>query len=140
MYRRSPLFLLALLLVLPACRSAVQDVYFDARDRLGTPRRELLADRVEKARETQQEAREEFASALDAFQSVTGFQGGDLEDLYRRQAHVLGEEGEVGEREEGAQGSRIIFDIGTDESAQGHPPPLCDLLLFLPAFAPLQRW
>ncbi len=84
MCRRLSFFLLALLVVLPACRSAVQDVYFDARDKLGTPRRELLADRVEKARETQQEAREEFASALDAFQSVTGFQGGDLEDLYRR--------------------------------------------------------
>lgn len=76
-------FALVLLLVLPGCRSALQDAYFDAREKLGTPRRALLVDRIADARDSQQEAQKTFASALDAFQSVTGFRGGDLEALYR---------------------------------------------------------
>lgn len=74
---------LLVLSLLTGCRSALHDAYFDAREKLGTPRRALLVDRIEAARDSQQEAQETFTSALDAFQSVTGYRGGDLEALYR---------------------------------------------------------
>ena len=44
--------------------------------------RDILIDRVEDARDVQQEAAEEFKSALEKFKEVTSFSGGDLEDKY----------------------------------------------------------
>jgi hypothetical protein len=49
---------------------------------LGYAKRDLLVTRVEDARDTQEEAKEEFATALEKFTSVVNFQGGDLEDKY----------------------------------------------------------
>jgi len=45
--------------------------------------RDILVDRVEDARDVQQEAAEEFKSALEIFKEVTNFSGGDLEDKYK---------------------------------------------------------
>lgn len=39
--------------------------------------------RVEKARDTQQETKEQFKSALEQFTAATNFQGGDLEATYK---------------------------------------------------------
>ena len=44
--------------------------------------RDVLVDRVEAARDVQQETAEEFRSALEHFKAVTGFDGGDLEDKF----------------------------------------------------------
>ncbi|MEM8559318.1 MAG: DUF2959 domain-containing protein [Bacteroidota bacterium] len=82
------LLLVALILLLAltqvGCQSAARELYYDSLERLGTPRRELLSDRVEKARESQEDAKEQFASALDEFQALTGFDGGELERTYRK--------------------------------------------------------
>jgi hypothetical protein len=51
-------------------------------DRLWKEPRELLVDRVEDARDAQQQAIEEFQSAMERFKAVTGFDGGDLEAQY----------------------------------------------------------
>lgn len=64
--------------------SACSSVYYDAMERLGYEKREILVDRVEDSRDAQQAAREQFQSALDQFIAVTDFQGGDLEETYRR--------------------------------------------------------
>jgi gas vesicle protein len=48
----------------------------------GYAKRDLLVSRVEDARDTQEEAKEQFASALEKFTSVVNFSGGDLEDKY----------------------------------------------------------
>lgn len=77
---RTSTLALALLLVLPACNRA----YYGAMEQLGKHKREILVDRVVDARDSQEEAKEEFTSALDAFQNLTGFQGGDLEATYNR--------------------------------------------------------
>jgi hypothetical protein len=43
-----------------------------------------LVDRVENAKESQEEAQEQFSSALEAFGAVVAFDGGELEDVYDR--------------------------------------------------------
>ena len=44
--------------------------------------REILVDRVEDARDAQQDTAEEFKTALEKFKDVTDFDGGDLEAKY----------------------------------------------------------
>lgn len=49
---------------------------------LGYAKREQLVDRVEQARDEQEEAKEQFATTLQEFKALTGFDGGDLEKTY----------------------------------------------------------
>ena len=44
--------------------------------------RDVLVTRVENASEAQQEVAQEFKTALERFKSVTGFDGGDLEQKF----------------------------------------------------------
>lgn len=67
-------------LMLTGCSS----MYYSAMDSIGIPKREIMVHRVEKARDTQQEAKEQFKSALDQFQALTNFKGGELEDVYNK--------------------------------------------------------
>ncbi len=59
-----------------------QKAYYSAMESVGYDKREILSDRVENARESQQEAKEQFASALERFKSVVAFDGGTLEEKY----------------------------------------------------------
>ena len=54
------------------------------KERLGYAKREQLVDQVQDARDEQEEAREQFATTLDEFKSLTGYDGGDLEKTYNR--------------------------------------------------------
>lgn len=54
------------------------------REQLGYAKREQLVDRVQDARDQQEEAKEQFASTLEEFKSLTGYDGGDLEKTYRK--------------------------------------------------------
>lgn len=54
------------------------------REQLGWAKREQLVDRVEEARDEQEEAKVQFATTLDEFKSLTGYDGGELESTYRR--------------------------------------------------------
>jgi len=56
--------------------------YYDAWEKLGYEKRDILVSRVEKARDEQTDAKQQFASTLDEFKSLTGFNGGDLEAEY----------------------------------------------------------
>ena len=53
-------------------------------DRLWKEPRDLLVDRVEDARDAQQETIEEFQTAIEKFKAVTGFEGGELEAQYEK--------------------------------------------------------
>lgn len=53
-------------------------------DRLWKEPRDLLVDRVEDARDVQQETIEEFQTAMEKFKAVTGFDGGELEAQYEK--------------------------------------------------------
>jgi hypothetical protein len=75
---RLRLAIIAAVLAAAGCQTA----YYGAMEKIGIPKREILVDRVEAARDDQQEAKEQFVSALQQFKSVTGFKGGELEDAY----------------------------------------------------------
>jgi hypothetical protein len=79
---RKILLPLVTVLCLGGCASAIQDTYFDMWESVGVEKREILVDRVEAAQETQQEAQEEFTSALAEFSALINFDGGKLEDVY----------------------------------------------------------
>lgn len=49
---------------------------------MGYDKREILSDRVENARDSQKDAKEQFASALERFKSVVNFDGGKLQEVY----------------------------------------------------------
>ena len=73
---------LALLVLAVAGLAGCQTVYYGTLEKFGIEKRDILVKRVGKAREAQQEAKEQFASALDRFIAVTGYEGGDLEAQY----------------------------------------------------------
>lgn len=74
-----------------ACLMCVgcQSAYFAAMEKVGYHKRDILIDRVEQAREAQQETKEQFQSALEAFSALTGFDGGELQDRYNELKDVL---------------------------------------------------
>lgn len=57
-------------------------VYYDAMEKIGIAKRDILVDRVGEARKSQQEAKEQFSSALEKFISVTKVETGDLKNKY----------------------------------------------------------
>jgi len=50
----------------------------------GYEKREILVDRVEDARDEQEQAKTQFTSALEDFKQVVDFEGGDLEAMYHQ--------------------------------------------------------
>lgn len=76
-------YLLALVLsifTLTGCQSA----YYSAMEQVGYHKRDIMVDRVEEAKESQQEAQQEFSSALEALSALTQFDGGELESVYNK--------------------------------------------------------
>jgi len=69
-----------LLLSLAGCSST----YYKTMEGLGFEKRDILVGRVEHARDAQDEASEQFASALEQFRSTVNYDGGDLEEIYDR--------------------------------------------------------
>jgi len=74
------LLLIFIVLSLTGCQS----VYYKTMETFGYHKREMLVDRVEDARDAQEEAKQQFASALEEFSSVINFQGGELEEQYKK--------------------------------------------------------
>ena len=70
--------ILASVFLLSGCQSA----YYAAWEKVGVEKRDILVDRVENAKESQEDAQEQFSSALEAFGAVVAFDGGALEDVY----------------------------------------------------------
>ena len=70
--------LVGLALAAASCENA----YYRAMEAAGTYKRDLLVDRVEDVRDTQQEAKQQFRTAYDRFAALVGFDGGDLEATY----------------------------------------------------------
>ncbi len=68
----------AALLPLAGCSSA----YYNTMEKFGFAKREILVDRVEDTRDAQNQAKEQFASALEQFLAVTRIDGGELQKKY----------------------------------------------------------
>jgi hypothetical protein len=73
-----PLRLLLPLLLATGCQSA----YYATMEKFGVHKRDLLVDEVEEGRAEQKEAAEQFQSTYEVFRELTGFKGGDLEEVY----------------------------------------------------------
>ncbi|QIA64512.1 DUF2959 family protein [Vibrio astriarenae] len=67
------------LMTLTGCSST----YYAAMEQVGYHKRDIMVDRVEDAKESQQEAQQEFTSALEALSALTNFDGGELESVYK---------------------------------------------------------
>lgn len=81
--RHQGLTIISINLLLAACvLSGCQRVYYGTMEKFGVHKRDILVDRVEDARDAQNEAKAQFASALEEFTSVVNVQGGDLETRY----------------------------------------------------------
>jgi Skp family chaperone for outer membrane proteins len=73
------------LLVLGACLvllGACSSVYYDAMEKVGVHKRDIMVDRVKEARDSQKEAKEQFQTAMEQFKRVVHFKGGNLEKEY----------------------------------------------------------
>jgi hypothetical protein len=66
------------LLLLCSC----QTTYYALWEKMGKEKRHLLKDNVEKAREEQADASEQFSSVVERIKAMYGFKGGDLESIY----------------------------------------------------------
>ena len=71
---------LVLVMVLVGCQSA----YYGALEKLGYHKRDLLVSDVQKARDAQEEAKEQFQTAFEQFSTVLNFKGGALQDKYEK--------------------------------------------------------
>ncbi|WP_292992695.1 DUF2959 domain-containing protein [Nitrosomonas sp.] len=74
------LLILSVFFTLMGCST----MYLEALEKVGIPKRDVMVSRVEKARDTQEETKEQFKSALEQFTAATNFDGGDLEATYKR--------------------------------------------------------
>ncbi len=65
-------------LFLFACQSA----YYSTMEKFGIEKRDILVDRVEEAKESQEAAQQQFSSALDQLIQLTNYDGGEIQDVY----------------------------------------------------------
>ena len=71
--------LAAVLVILPGCGK----VYYGTWEAMGVHKRDIMVDRVQDARDDQEAAKEQFASALEKFSAMFEFEGGELEAKYK---------------------------------------------------------
>ena len=76
--------LLALLAGLTGTLSACDSAYLAAMEKMGYAKRDVLTSRVKSARDAQEDAKKEIQNALDQFGKVVAYEGGDLEDAYKK--------------------------------------------------------
>lgn len=72
------LMILLLALSLTGCQSA----YYAAWEKVGVEKRDILIDRVEDAKDSQQQAQQQFTSALAQLSELINFDGGTLQTTY----------------------------------------------------------
>jgi Skp family chaperone for outer membrane proteins len=74
------LILLTLVVLLAGCQSA----YYAAWEKMDVEKRDILVERVEDAKESQEQAQQQFSSALDEFSQLINFDGGELRIIYEQ--------------------------------------------------------
>jgi len=73
-------FVLLLTLLLTGCTS----LYYNAMEKIGKEKRDILVQRILAGKKDQERAKEQIKTTLEAFQDLTGFEGGDLEKTYKK--------------------------------------------------------
>ena len=80
--RRSPLVFAAFIALTAVAASGCDSWYYKTMKKFGVEKRDILVKRVKDARKSQEEAKDEFKTALERFKSVIDVDGGALEDKY----------------------------------------------------------
>jgi len=75
---------LAVCLVTALFIGACSNPYYSVMEKAGIHKRDIMVDRVEDARNSQQDAQEQFKSALEQFDSVVSLKETDLKQAYER--------------------------------------------------------
>ncbi|MFK0570611.1 DUF2959 domain-containing protein [Endozoicomonas sp.] len=75
-------FVIAGLMALTLLLSGCQSTYYNAMEKVGIHKRDIMVDRIEDTQSAQEQAQAQFQSALEQFQSVINFDGGDLDSAY----------------------------------------------------------
>ena len=120
---------LTVLLLAASFLLGCSSVYYDTMEKFGFAKREILVDRVEEARESQQAAKDQFASALEKFIAITRVETGELKDRYDQLNRELTRSeqraGEVRERIESVHDvSDALFNEWKEELKQYSDPQL----------------
>ena len=71
-----PLFLLSL--------GGCSELYYSSMKKLGKEKRDILVNRILDGKKAQEQAADQFKTALEAFVEVTRFDGGELEKSYKK--------------------------------------------------------
>lgn len=71
-----------LIVVIASFLAGCETAYYGAMQKVGLHKRDILVSRVEAAMDAQTEAKEQFASALDAFSSVVRVKDSSLKNIY----------------------------------------------------------
>ncbi len=74
----------ALVFALSLLLSGCSLLYYSAMEHLGKQKRDILVQRILAVKKDQQATQEQLKTTLQAFEEVTGFQGGNLEKVYNK--------------------------------------------------------
>jgi len=84
MTRRPSLVFIAFIALTAVAASSCDSWYYKTMKKFGMEKRDILVKRVKDARASQEEAKDEFRTALERFKSVIDVDGGALEDKYEK--------------------------------------------------------
>ncbi|MCA8960131.1 MAG: DUF2959 domain-containing protein [Planctomycetes bacterium] len=74
--------IVAVAVIASIASTGCSSMYYKTMETFGKHKRDILRDRVEAGKVEQEEAKEQFASALEQFRSVVAVDGGELEKKY----------------------------------------------------------
>ncbi|MFH1156588.1 MAG: DUF2959 domain-containing protein [Pseudomonadota bacterium] len=74
--------ILLLSILMTAGLFSCSSMYFNTMEKVGVHKRDILVERVEKARDSQSDAQKQFKSALEQFESVIALKDTDLKQAY----------------------------------------------------------
>jgi chromosome segregation ATPase len=104
-------------------------MYYAGMEKIGVPKRDLLSRRVEGARDAQEDAKRQFADALERFRATVHVEGGELEKRYDELKGELSDSEKRSERLkdkiDGVEDvAEALFDEWEDELDQYKSPAL----------------
>jgi hypothetical protein len=73
-----------LALLAGGCGKAYRSAYYSTWQKLGWEKRDILVDRVDEAKDSQEAAKEQIKTTFERFQELTNYQGGELESRYKK--------------------------------------------------------
>jgi hypothetical protein len=79
-----PVQLILIIVLLVPFIGGCSKAYYDAMEKMGIHKRDILINRVEDARDAQSEAQEQFKSALDQFGAVVHIENSNLKIAYEK--------------------------------------------------------